>query len=99
MYMNMYTNIPTEIISNIITEILNKLNTKAQVTKELILIINTILDQNYFKYNNQFFQQTKGLPMEAPTSSILSEVYLQYIEHTNIINILSKFHIKTIIDT
>jgi hypothetical protein len=32
--------------------------------------------------------------MGAPTSSILSEVFLQYIEHTNIINILSKFHIE-----
>jgi hypothetical protein len=38
---NMYTNIPTEFISNIITEILNKLNTKVQITKEIILIINT----------------------------------------------------------
>jgi hypothetical protein len=74
----MYTNIPTDAISNIITEVLNKLDTKAQITQELILIINTILDQNYFKFNSQFFQQTKGLPMGAPTLSILSEVFLQY---------------------
>jgi hypothetical protein len=32
--------------------------------------------------------------MGAPTSSILSEVFLQYIEHANIINILSKFYIE-----
>jgi hypothetical protein len=90
----MYTNIPTDVISNIITEVLNKLNTKAQITRELILIINTILVQNYFKFNNQFFQQTEGLPMGAPTSSILSEIFLQYIERINIVNILSKFHIE-----
>jgi hypothetical protein len=92
---NMYTNIPTDIISNIITEVLYKLGTHAQITRELILIISTILDQNYFKFNNQFFQQTEGLPMGAPTSSILSEVFLQYIEHINIVNILSKFHIES----
>jgi hypothetical protein len=90
----MYTNIPTESINNIITEILNKLNINIQITNEIILIIKTILDQNYFRYNNQFFQQIEGLPMGAPTSSILSEVYLQYLEHNNIINILTKFNIE-----
>jgi hypothetical protein len=91
----MYTNIPTDIISNIITEILHKLDTHIQITREIILIINTTLDQNYFKFNNQIFQQTEGLPVGAPTSSILSEIFLQYIEHNNIVNILSKFHIDS----
>jgi hypothetical protein len=40
------------------------------------------------------WQQNKGLPMGAPTSGILSEIFLQYIEHNNIINILNKNHIQ-----
>jgi hypothetical protein len=89
----MYTNIPTNSINDIITEILLKQYIKIEITNEINLIINTILDQNYFRYNNQFFQQLEGLPLGAPTSSILSEIYLQHLEHNNIINILSKFHI------
>jgi hypothetical protein len=92
---NMYTNIPTDIISNIITEVLYKLDTYTQISREIILMINTILDQNYFKFNNQIFQQIEGLRMGAPTTSILSEVFLQYIEHINTVNILSKFHIES----
>jgi hypothetical protein len=92
---NMYTNIPADIINNIITETLLKQDTHMQITREIILIISTILDQNYFIHNNQIFQQTEGLPMGAPTSAILSEIYLQYVEHSNILNILSKYHIDS----
>jgi hypothetical protein len=76
---NMYTNVPTDTISSIITEILGKLNMQTQITRKIILIINTVLEQNCFKFDNRFYQQTTGLLMGAPTSSILSEVILQYI--------------------
>jgi hypothetical protein len=88
---NMYTNIPTDIINNIITETLLKQDTHIKITREIIQIISSIHDQNYFIHNNQIFQQTESLPMGAPTSAILSEIYLQYVEH-NILNILSKYH-------
>jgi hypothetical protein len=86
---NIHTNISTYIINNIITETLLKQGTHMQSTREIILIISTILDQNYFIHNNQIFQQNEGLPMGAPTSAILSEIYLKYVEHNNILNILS----------
>jgi hypothetical protein len=87
---NMYTNIPTDIIIDLITETLHKQDTPIQITREIILIIGTILDQNYFVHNHQIFQQHEGLPMGAPASAILLELYL---EHNNILNILSKHHI------
>jgi hypothetical protein len=43
---NMYTNIPTDVINNIITETLLKQDTHIQITREIILIISTILHQN-----------------------------------------------------
>ena len=48
----------------------------------------TILKQNYFKFQNSFYVQNTGLAMGAPTSSILSEIYLQYVEHTAIYEVL-----------
>jgi hypothetical protein len=92
---NMYTNIPTDVINNIIKETLLKQDTHIQITWEIILIINTILDQNYFIHNNQIFQQNEVLPVGAPTSAIFSKIYLQYVEHNNILNILSKYHIDS----
>jgi hypothetical protein len=44
----------------------------------------TNLKQNYFKFQNSFYGQDNGLAMAAPTSSILSEIYLQFVERTAI---------------
>jgi hypothetical protein len=69
--------------------------------KELLTLINTILEQNYLQFNNQFFKQKEGIAMRASTSGILAEilVFIQYFEHTTIrkIKINTKFYI--IIDT
>jgi hypothetical protein len=91
----MYTNIPTDIIFDIITETLHKQDTYIQTTREIILITVTILDQNYFVHKNQMFQQHEGLPMGAPTSAILSEIFLRYLEHNNNLSILSKHHVDS----
>jgi hypothetical protein len=56
-------------------------------------ITHTILEQNYFKFQNQCYIQKTGLAMGAPTSAILSEIYLQHVEHTKIINILTQNNI------
>jgi hypothetical protein len=39
------------------------------------------------------YKQNDALAMGAPTSSILAELFLQYLEHNHIINILQKHHI------
>jgi len=36
----------------------------------------TILKQKYFKFQDSFYVQNTRLAMGAPTSSILSEIYL-----------------------
>jgi hypothetical protein len=89
----MYTNIPTTKIPSIITEICNNLSILKSVRIELIKLIETVLRQNYFSFQNDIYKQTTGLAMGAPTSAILSEIYLQYIEHTLLINILNNNNI------
>jgi hypothetical protein len=49
--------------------------------------------QNYFQFNDSVNTQNKGLAMGAPTSSVLSEIYLQYLEHTTIFDILMQHKI------
>jgi hypothetical protein len=55
--------------------------------KEILPIIKIILNQNYFEHNGNFYKQTQGLAMGAPTSPILVE-HVQYLEHSGIYNIL-----------
>jgi len=42
------------------------------------------MKQNHFQYNERFLQPDKGIAMGPPISSTMAEVYLQYIEETNI---------------
>jgi hypothetical protein len=49
---------------------------------------HTILKQNYFKFQNNFYIQKTGLAYGVPTSSVFSEIYLQLAEHTVIYDTL-----------
>jgi hypothetical protein len=86
---NMYTNIPIQNTLNIIKQKLIENNENNTYIKQITNSLNIILNQNYFEYNNKIYKQTDGLAMGAPTSSIISEIFLQEIDKT-IINIIKK---------
>jgi hypothetical protein len=44
-------------------------------------------------YIDHQYKQNEGLAMGVPTSAILAEIFIQYIEHNHIINILQRHHI------
>ena len=91
---NMYTNIPKNDIKNITKNILqHNYNTNINAQKEIMYILNIVLEQNYFQYEQKHYKQTDGLAMGAPTSAILAEVYIQHMEHTQIYDILNKQNI------
>jgi hypothetical protein len=56
------------------------------------------MNQNYFHHNGEFYKQTQGLAMGAPTSPILAEIYMQYLEHNDIYDILIHHKIITFLD-
>jgi hypothetical protein len=66
----------------------NQLDRK--ITNELIMMTRTVLEQNYFTFKNETYFQLSGLSMGAPSSGIFSEIYLQNLEHTKIIDILTQ---------
>ena len=87
---NMYTNIPTKDLINIISNVCKTQNIEETIAREIMLITNLIITQNYFNFQDITYIQDKGLAMGAPTSSILSKIYLQYLENTKIFNILNE---------
>jgi hypothetical protein len=50
------------------------------IKEQLILMLNAIMEQNYFQHNNQYFKPEKGIAMGSPISGTLAEIYLQLIE-------------------
>jgi hypothetical protein len=85
----MYTNIPKIGVINIIKKILENNNEiEKNIQKETVHILETIIEQNYFQFDQEYYKQTGGLAMAAPTSSTPSEIYIQHMEHTQIYPIL-----------
>jgi hypothetical protein len=91
---NMYTNIPTDMLPHIIQILCDHNNVTAQNCNEMLQMCRLITSQNYFTFLSSTYIQHNGLAMGSPTSSILSEMYLQYLEHTKLIDILIKHQIS-----
>ena len=85
---NMYSNVPTDELESIIKLISLHQNLDDKITEELISMTRTIGKQNYFQFQNKFRIQNIGLAMGSPTSSLLSEIYLQFMESTKLYDIL-----------
>ena len=51
---------------------------------QILDLLNILLQTIYFKFNDQFYQQTDGAAMGGPTSAIVSEIYMQALEMTAI---------------
>jgi hypothetical protein len=63
---NIYTNIPKREIINVINNVLeNNTEILLSIRNEIIHILKTILEQNYFQFDQQYYKQTEGLDMGA----------------------------------
>jgi hypothetical protein len=81
----MYTNIPKNSIINIINNTLENNNEiEKNIQKEITHTVKTVIEQNYFQFEQEYYKQTDGLATGAPTSSVLAETYVQHMEHTQI---------------
>jgi hypothetical protein len=89
----MYTNIPTDILPNILQNVMETQLVDADYIKHILTLVQVVLNQNYFRHENELFQQIEGLAMGAPTSSLLSEVFLQSLEHSSVYKILIEHNI------
>jgi hypothetical protein len=91
---NMHTNIPTKDLLNTIENTCKNNGLESTVKQEILRLTRMIITQNYFRFQNTTYTQKNGLAMGAPSSSILSEIYLQFTENTKIFEILKNFIIE-----
>jgi hypothetical protein len=83
----MYKNIPKMDTINIINNILKKTVISKNSRKEIVHTLQVVMEQNYFQIDQQYYKQTDGLAMGAPTSAILAETDLQHMEYEQIYKI------------
>ena len=86
----MYTNLPTQGVLEAAIYWMELGGINREIIKQMTAVLNTIMQQNYFKYNNAYYKPQKGVAMGSPLSGTLAELYLQRLE---------RFYIKHSIET
>ena len=77
---NLYTNVPVDETMTILrNSLINTNRLGRNEIDELMQLLKTILKQNYFSYDNEYFMQEDGLAMGSPLSGILADLYLSLI--------------------
>ena len=61
--------------------------------RDILKLLTVIKEQNCFQFMGKTYTQHDGLAMGAPTSSILSEFFLQHLENSQIYDILLNYNI------
>jgi hypothetical protein len=79
----MYSNIPVNEIKQILDNFLTCNSIDSDAQSEMLNWYEVITKQNYFMNNEYIILQEDGLAMGAPSSSIISELFLQYLSKRN----------------
>ena len=84
---NLYVNIPITETLAITKQLLSEQN-EEQITTQILLLLESVLRQNYFSFQNNTYQPEKGVSMGSPISNTIAEIFLQHLENTLLKHIL-----------
>ena len=73
---SLFTNIPTNLAIQVISEQWDKLKEITNIPRNIFfkMLRFTLVDANYFSFNNVFYSQIYGMPMGNPLSSIIADI-------------------------
>ena len=80
---NMYSNIPIKETKQLLNNILASNMIDHKISSEILNCYEVITTQNYFAYGDRIITQTDGLAVGAPSSGIISGIFLQHFEHAH----------------
>jgi hypothetical protein len=63
-------------------------------TKQILTLLETVFQQNYFSFQNNTYQPEKRVSMGFPISNTIAEIFLQYLENTHLKQILETKNIR-----
>ena len=86
----LYSNIPVTETKGILADILKHKLIDSQMQCELLNLYEAITNHNYFTNNKNIIVQNDGLAMADPSSSIITEIFLQHTEHSHLACLTNK---------
>ena len=69
---DLYVNLPIQGIIETTKFWLKRNSTENKLINQTIQTLTTIINQNYFQHENQWFQPERGIAMGSPISSIIA---------------------------
>lgn len=90
---NLFTNVDVKEANHLACEILkNHSNLSRGELKNFKVLLDFVTNNNYFQYQDDIFKLTDGLPMGAPTSPLLADIFMH--KYDNMIVSLEKWNRK-----
>jgi hypothetical protein len=90
---NLYSNIPVTETKTILANMLKQELVEPQTQLEILRWYDVITKQNYFSHKKNIIIQQDGLAMDAPSSGLIAEIFLQHLEHRHLTHLTHKHHI------
>ena len=87
---DLYVNIPIQETLRIMKILLSKQN-NTLITQQMIRLLETILQQNYFTFMDNYYQPVKGIAMGSPLSNTIAKIFLQHLLDTKTINYYTRY--------
>ena len=69
-------------------------HTDKNTTEQIYKLLEMVLQQNYFRCQEEIFQPTKGVAMGSPISGIMTEIFLEHLEQSHVRSLLDSKHIN-----
>lgn len=79
---NMFSNIPNKDCLNIIKRKFQNNNVNPIIQQEIVQLLELCMNENYFKYNDEFYKQKDGLAMGSPLSPLLAQIFMSDFEES-----------------
>lgn len=78
---SLFTNIPLDLAEESIIKRWDYIKNKCGIPRdEFISAVQFVLESTYFTFNDVFYQQTFGTPMDSPPSPVIADITLQDLE-------------------
>jgi len=79
---DLYVNIPITETLAIRKHLLSEQN-DGHITTQILMLLETVLQRNYFSFQNNIYQPEEGISMGSPISKTIAEIFLQHLENTH----------------
>jgi hypothetical protein len=77
---NLFPSVPPNDTIKLVQDLLDKNNTNPVVKQDILNLLKTCLDQNYFQFNDKIYSSKEGLIMGNPLSPLLADIFMNDIE-------------------